>query len=84
MTVEIKLTPTKVEQLREIQKHNRAVFEEERPLEDIARELLYDAIGIEYNRYREAYYEEIESEEEDYPTDEEIAEIMSELYKDEQ
>ena len=49
MTVEIKLTPTKVEQLREIQKYNRAVFEEERPLEDIARELLYDAIRVKYN-----------------------------------
>ena len=33
----------------------------------------------------DSWYEELESEEEeDYPTDEEIAEIMSELYKDEQ
>lgn len=53
MTVEIKLTPTKVEQLREIQKHDRALFESERPIEDIARELLYDAIRAKYNYYRE-------------------------------
>lgn len=59
MTVEVKLTPTKVEQLREIQKYDRALFESERPIEDIARELLYDAIRVKYNRYREKYGEEI-------------------------
>ena len=59
MTIEIKLTPTKEEQLRVIQKYNRAVFEEERPLEDIATELLYDSIRARYNRYKEKYGEEI-------------------------
>ena len=59
MTVEIKLTPTKVEQLRVIQKYDRAVFEDKRELEDIARELFYDAVRAKYNLYREKYGEEI-------------------------
>ena len=59
MTVEIKLTPTKVEQLRLIQKYDRAVCEDKRELEDIARELLYDAIRVKHNYYIEKYGEEI-------------------------
>lgn len=63
MTLEIKLTPTKEEQLRVIRKYNRAVFEDERPLEDIATELLYDAIRARYNRYKEKYRETAPQEE---------------------
>ena len=58
MTVEIKLTPTKVEQLQLIQKYDRAVFEGERDIEEIARELLYDSIRVKYNYYIEKYGEE--------------------------
>lgn len=54
MTVEIKLTPTKAEQLRAIQK-----YESERALEEIATELLSDAVRAKYNLYREKYGEEI-------------------------
>lgn len=58
-TVEIKLTPTKLEQLRVIQKYDRGLFESERDIEEIARELFYDAVRAKYNLYREKYGEEI-------------------------
>ena len=58
MTIEVKLTPTKVEQLKLIQKYDRALFEDKRELDEIVRELLYDAIRTKYNRYREKYGEE--------------------------
>lgn len=58
-TVEIKLTPTKLEQLRVIRKYDRGLFESERDIEEIARELFYDAVRAKYNFYREKYGEEI-------------------------
>lgn len=57
-SVRVRLTPTKVEQLKLIQKYDKPLFEAERPIEDIARDLLYDAIRAKYNLYIERYGEE--------------------------
>lgn len=55
MTIEVKLTPTKQEQLAYIQKYDHALFEGERPLEEIATELLYDSIRAKYNYLKEKH-----------------------------
>lgn len=57
--ITIKLIPAKAEQLEYIRKYDRAPFEEPRPIEEIARELLYDGIRAKYNLYRERHGEEL-------------------------
>lgn len=47
MTVQINLTPSKLEQLRAIQSYSRNA--DERNIEELATELLSDAIRVKYN-----------------------------------
>lgn len=47
MTVQINLTPSKLEQLRAIQSYSRNA--DERNIEELATELLSDAIRAKYN-----------------------------------
>ena len=55
-TMEIRLTPTKREQLeaiRDYQRQSYSINSEEQSLEEVARQLLYDVIRAKYNAIKE-------------------------------
>lgn len=55
-TIEIKLIPTKREQLeaiRDYQRQSYSLNSEEQSLEEVARQLLYDAIRAKYNAIKD-------------------------------
>ena len=55
-SIEIRLTPTKLEQLeaiRDYQRQSYSINSEEQSLEEVARQLLYDVIRAKYNSIKE-------------------------------
>ena len=55
-SIEIRLTPTKLEQLeaiRDYQRQSYSLNSEEQSLEEVARQLLYDVIRAKYNAIKE-------------------------------